>query len=258
MKAVANYSPYGWRAKIGLIVPSTNTVAEPEFWRVAPKGVSIHSARATLIGNATTESYYKMAEAVIRSASDLATAEVDIVAYGCTSGSIICPLPQLLSDMQEKSGVPAIATAGAVVAALRALNVKKVAVCTPYVDFVNESETSFLQDYGFEVLSMHGLQLGETQAERRGIGRVPPQHVWRMAREADRPDADAIFISCTNLATFDVLQQIEDDLGKPVIISNQATVWACLRMLGLPDKISNLGRLLSDCTAPITVKDMLA
>jgi len=253
MKAVADYRPYGWRGKIGLIVPSTNTINEPEFWRLAPKGVTIHTGRATLLGKATEESYFKMAEAVKVAADDLATAEVDVVAYGCTSGSIVCSLQDIVADLQQRTKVPAIATAGAVVAALRALGARKVAVATPYVDFVNDSEIGFLQDYGFEVTSMHGLRLGETQEERRGIGRVPPEHVYRMALATNRPDADAIFISCTNLATIDMIQQIETDLGKPVVTSNQSCFWACLRMLGLRDRIEGYGKLLSDCLDPITM-----
>ncbi|MBR0667574.1 decarboxylase [Roseomonas hellenica] len=254
MKAVADYRPYGWRGKIGLIVPSTNTINEPEFWRLAPKGVTIHTGRATLLGKATEESYFRMAEAVKVAADDLATAEVDVVAYGCTSGSIVCSLQDIVADLQQRTKVPAIATAGAVVAALRALGARKVAVATPYVDFVNDSEIKFLKDYGFEVTSMHGLRLGETQEERRGIGRVPPEHVYRMALATDRPDADTIFISCTNLATIDVIQQIETDLGKPVVTSNQSCFWACLRMLGLRDRIEGHGRLLSECLDPITME----
>lgn len=253
MKAVQDYRPYGWRAKIGLIVPSTNTINEPEFWRLAPKGVTIHTGRATLLGKATEESYFRMAEAVKVAADDLATAEVDVVAYGCTSGSIVCSLQDIVTDLQQRTKVPAVATAGAVVAALGALGAKCVAVATPYVDFVNESERRFLQDYGFQVASLHGLRLGETQEERRGIGRVPPEHIYRMAMACNRPEADTIFVSCTNLATLDVIAQIEADTGKPVVTSNQACFWACLRLLGLPDRIEGYGRLLSDCTAPITM-----
>ena len=254
MKAVQDYRPYGWRGKIGLIVPSTNTINEPEFWRLAPKGVTIHTGRATLLGKATEESYFRMAEAVKVAADDLATAEVDVVAYGCTSGSIVCSLQDIVTDLQERTKVPAVATAGAVVAALRALGAKCVAVATPYVDFVNESERRFLQDYGFEVTSLLGLRLGETQEERRGIGRVPPEHIYRMAMACNRPEADTIFVSCTNLATLDVIAQIEADTGKPVVTSNQACFWACLRLLGLPDRIEGYGRLLSDFTAPITME----
>ena len=251
MKTTALYSPYGWKAKIGLIVPSTNTINEPEFWRLAPDGVTIHTARALLLGKATEESYFKMAEAVDGAAVELATAEIDVVAFGCTSGSIVCPLPELIANMAERTGKPAIATAGAVIAALRALGVSRVAVGTPYIDFVNESERVFFEEYGLQVVSMQGLDLGHTQEERRGIGRVPPEAVYRLAREIDRPDAEAIFISCTNLATLDVIAEIERELGKPVVTSNQATFWACLRLLGIRSAVPGYGRLLEACLDPI-------
>ena len=147
MKAAPMYDPYGWKAKIGLIVPSTNTVNEPEFWRMAPPGVTIHTSRVLLLGKATRESYFEMARQLERAARELATAEVDVVAYGCTSGSIICPLPELLKDMSTAAGVPATAAAGAVVAALRQLEVRHVALATPYMDFVNEAEIRFLEEY---------------------------------------------------------------------------------------------------------------
>ena len=251
MKAVAMYSPYGWRAKIGLIVPSTNTVNEPEFWRLAPPGVSIHTSRVMLLGKATEELYFQMAAGLDKAAEEIATAEVDVVAYGCTSGSFICPMPQLLDGMAAKTNTPATAAAGAVVAALRALGAKRVAVATPYVKFVNDSEVRFLEQYGFTVTSLHGLGLGETQEERRGIGRVPPQMLYRLARMIDRPDADAIFLSCTNVATIDIIAEIEADLGKPVVTSNQACFWACLRLIGLPNAVTGHGRLLESCLDPI-------
>ena len=120
MAAADLFHPYGWKARIGLIVPSTNTINEPEFWRLAPPGITIHTSRVLLLGQTTQESYQRMGDAVDRAAEELATAEVDIVAYGCTSGSILCPLPELLERMRAKTGTPAIATAGSVVAALRA------------------------------------------------------------------------------------------------------------------------------------------
>lgn len=251
MKAVADYGPYGWRAKIGLIIPSTNTINEPEFWRLAPRGVTIHAARATSAGPFSEAYFQRLRDSGMRCAEDLATAEVDVIAYGCTSGSILQPLEEIVEGVQGRTGIPTVATAGAVIAALRALEVHRVAVATPYVDFINEAEREFLSRHGFAVTSLHGLGLGETQEERRAIGRVPPEHVYRMARRADRPEAEAIFISCTNLATLDVIAAIEADLGKPVVTSNQACFWNCLRLAGIPDRIEGHGRLLADCTSLI-------
>jgi maleate cis-trans isomerase len=251
MKAVSLYSAYGWKARIGLIVPSTNAVNEPEFWRMAPEGVSILTARAMLLGAASEDSYQRMAQAVDGAAEQLATAEVDIVAYGCTSGSFICPMEDLVRGMQERARVPALAAAGAVVAALRALGARKVALATPYVDFVNQREIAFLREYGFEVTSLLGLDMGHTQEERRAIARVPPEALYRLGRAVDRPDADVVFLSCTNLASLGVIARLEQDLGKPVITSNQACFWACLRRLGIPTPVTGYGKLLESCLDPI-------
>ncbi len=248
MKALQLSRPYGWRAKIGLITPSSNNVNEPEWYRLAPPGVAIHTSRVLLLGEMNEESFHRMAAELGRAATELATAEVDIVAYGCTAGSVICPLAELTSAMSGKTGTPALVTAGTVVDALHALDARKVAMGTPYLDFVNRREVEFLEEHGISVTRCLGLELGNNQVERRNIGHVPPEAIFRMAWEIDTPDAEAIFISCANLATLDVIQQIEDALGKPVVTSNTACFWACLRTLGINSSIEGYGRLLRDIT----------
>jgi arylmalonate decarboxylase len=122
---------------------------------------------------------------------------------------------------------------------------------TPYLDFVNRREVTFLEKHGFTVTKYLGLELGKNQQERRCIGHVPPEAVYRMALEIDTPEAEAIFISCANLATLDVIEEIEHTLGKPVVTSNTASFWACLRTLRINSSIVGYGRLLSDFTEPI-------
>ena len=252
MKALQLNRPYGWRAKIGLITPSSNNINEPEFYRLAPQGVTIHTSRVLLTGEMNEESFYRMARDLGRAAEELATAEVDIIAFGCTAGSVVCPLDQLTASMAEKTGTPAIVTAGAVVAALRVLGIKRVAMGTPYVDFVNRREVEFLAEHGIGVTRYFGLELGHNQAERRSIGHVPPEAVYRMACEIDSPDADAVFISCANVATLDIIEDLEQALGKPVISSNTACFWAALRVLGINSSIDGYGRLLRDRIQPLT------
>lgn len=246
MKAVSMYDPYGWMAKIGLIVPSTNTVNEYEWYKMAPEGISIHTGRALLLGKASQESYDTMAKNTEKAAEDLATAEVDIVAYGCTSGSFMCSRDEITRRLTEIAGCPATTTSDSIVAALKALGVRKISMATPYVDFVNQGEVKFLNDEGFDVVAWHGLGLGETQEERRGINRVPTESVFRMAKLVDRPEAEAIFISCTALPTIKVIAAIEAELGKPVVTSNQATFWNVLRTLKLNVRVSGYGRLLEE------------
>lgn len=247
--------PFGWKARIGLIVPSTNTVNEPEFWNMAPEGVSIYTARAMLSGPQSEDSYRKMADEVNGAADQLATAEVDVIAYGCTSGSFICPMSEITDSMARRADAPAVTAAGAVVAALKSLGARKIAVATPYIQFVNDREVAFLREHGLEATSLHSLDMGHTQEERRAIGRVPAEAVFRLARAADRPDADALFISCTNLASAQLIAEIEAELGKPVVTSNQACLWACLRLLGLRVSVGGYGRLLAECLDAGTIRN---
>ncbi|HVL55919.1 MAG TPA: aspartate/glutamate racemase family protein [Burkholderiaceae bacterium] len=246
MNALQLNRPYGWRAKIGLITPSSNNVNEPEFYRLAPAGVTIHTSRVLLTGEMDEASFHRMAEQLGRAATELATAEVDVVVYGCTAGSVICPIAELEQSIAEKTGTPALVTAGAVVSALQALGARRVAMGTPYVDFVNRREVEFLADHGIEVTRYLGLEMGHDQTERRQIGHVPPQAVYRLAHQIDSADADVIFISCANLATLDVIEPLEQALGKPVVSSNTASFWACLHALGIPARIDGHGVLLRD------------
>ncbi len=246
MKAVQFYSPYGYRARIGVIIPGVNVNLEPEFYRVAPKGVSIHTSRMMLLGKATQESYLRMESDTERAAAELATAEVDIVTWACTSGGVLLKPSKIEATIARIAGCPAISALTSVIAALKAFGAKRVALGTPYVSFINETEIEVLEEAGFKVVSMYGLELGETQEERRGIARVPPQSLHRFARHIDRPDADAIFISCTNVAAIEEIAAVEAACAKPIITSNLATIWHALRLAGINDRIEGFGRLLSE------------
>jgi arylmalonate decarboxylase len=246
MKAVQFYSPYGYRARIGVIIPGVNVNLEPEFYRVAPKGVSIHTSRMMLLGKATQESYLRMESDTSRAAEELATAEVDVITWACTSGGVLLQPSKIEATISRIAGCPAVSTLTSAIAALKAFGAKRVALGTPYVSFINETEIEVLEEAGFKVVSMYGLELGETQEERRGIARVPPQSLHRFARHIDRPDADAIFISCTNVAGIEEIAAVEASCAKPVITSNLVTIWHALRLAGINDRIEGFGRLLSE------------
>jgi arylmalonate decarboxylase len=243
LHVLRSYDPYGWLAKIGLVTPSTNTVTGPEWHLMAPKGVAIHVARATLYGATSQSSYEAMARSAEEAAADLATAEVDIVSFCCTSGTFVCDRAEIARKMAEKAGVPANTASEAVVAALRALGARRVALSTPYLDFVNEAEVRMLTEEGFEVVAAHGLGLGHTQAERRAMNRIPHEVVFKMAQRVDRPDADAIFLSCAALPAIHLIEEMEAYFGKPVITTNQATFWHTLRMLNVRNLVAGFGSL---------------
>lgn len=245
-KALSLYSAYGWRGRIGLIAPSTNTSLEPEFYRMAPEGVGIHVSRVHQAGpQGDQASYQRMADGIATAAGLLATAEIDVIAFGCTSCSYYVPPAQLRAAMTQAVACPAVLTAEAVVEALRHLDVQRLGVIGPRTELVTSREVEFLAAEGFQIVSSRCLGLGATEEERRGIGRVPPDVVHRLAIAADTPDAQAIFVSCTQLPTVLVISRIEAELGKPVITSNQATLWRCLQLLGVRQPVPGFGKLFS-------------
>ena len=219
--------------KIGLLLPSSNTTMEPELYRMAPTDVTIHAARM-MLKEVTAEGLERMAEDAAEAAAMLRTAEVDILIYGCTSGSLIKGKEweaRLVGDLSKATGIPAISTGGAVVDAIRALGIKHVGVATPYVDEINRLEKKFLEDCGIEVMAMKGLGI----IDNLRISAVDANRVRALAKEVS-DDVEGVFISCTNLPSASLIEIMEDELKVPVITSNQASMWAALSALGLKGK----------------------
>lgn len=246
MAVVSTYSTYGWKARIGLIVPSTNTVNEAEFWRMAPDGVSVHTSRLLFRPTGEADALAQIDAHMPRALEELAGAEVDVIAYGCTAGSIHTPPEEVAREIEEATGIAAVTVTGAVLAALEAFGAKSIAIGTPYPPELNEEEKQFFEGRGYRVTATNSVILSEQQMNLRHMNRVPPQSVFRLALDIDTPDTDAIFISCTDLATLDVIEEIEKTLQKPVITSSQATFWQTLRTAGLHDRLSGYGRLLAE------------
>jgi arylmalonate decarboxylase len=239
------------RKRIGLLIPPVNIVMEPELQRWAPQGVTIHAHRLYRT-KAVTEvaQLQEMTSRLEEDARLLAFARPDIIVYGCTSGSSLEPRldERLVERIERASGIPAIATAGAVVQALRNLGITRVAVATPYIDEINERELAFLRDYGFQPVSLEALHIRTSYA----IPDTDPEDIYRLARRADRPDAEGVFISCTNLPSGPIIQRLENDLGKPVVTSNQASLWCALRRIGVEDPIPGAGCLMLQPIAAAT------
>lgn len=244
MTALASAKPIGFRARIGLIVPPSNTVNEAEFNRAAPDGVSFHATRSPLHAAPAADGFREMLADVERAMSDLAACRVDFATYACTAGSMACPADRLLGTMSAAGGVPATSTADAIVAALRALGATRIAMASPYTDETNAHEAEYLERHGIEVVASAGLGLNTSLENIQKISRVPPPEVFAHARSVDRPGAEAILICCTDFNTFDSIEPLEQALGKPVVSSNSATLWHTLRLAGIDDRIEGLGTLL--------------
>ena len=229
------------RAKLGFILMSTDLAAEADFFDMAPRDVAVHITRLKTEDYTTNETLARhiehMADAASRIQPDV---KPDVISYSCTSGSIVIGEEPVFAEIKKGApwAIPMTLVTG-VVDALRELDVKRLVVGTPYLDEINTREAQFLHDKGFEVLDIQGLNL-ETGIE---FGTVTPDYWRRFALEIDRPDAEAIFLSCGGIRALEVVDQIEQAVGKPVITSNQAQMWSCLRRAGITDAIDGFGRI---------------
>ncbi len=232
---------YGWRGRIGLVIPTGNSVVEPEFYKMAPEGVSIHANRVAL-KDVTRDALLAMEHDTARSAAGIATVRVGVITFACTSGSFVGGPgydDKLIKIIEDETGVRATTTTSAVINALVSLNVSKIALATPYTDEITKLEVNFLQAAGFEVTNWKGGGIVETA----DIQECRPEVSYRRARDVDNDQAEAVFISCTGFRTIENLAKLEADLGKPVISSNQATFAESLRILGVRDVAPGFGSL---------------
>lgn len=233
---------HGWRGRIGLLVPSSNTTAEPEFCKMAPRGVSVHTARMR-VTEQTVEAEIKMVENLEQVALEVADADVDVIVFACTTGSLQKGIgydKKLAQRIQRATKTTAIITASAVIDALKALRVRSISVATPYPRDLNENVKLFLESNGFKVLNIRGLDL----IRNTDVGKQEPHVAYMLAKSVDNELADVIFISCTNFRTMEIIDLLEHDLNKPVISSNQATMWATLRQLKVVESLPGYGKLM--------------
>ena len=231
------------RAKLGFILMSTDLAAESDFFAMAPEDVGVHITRLKTDDYTTNETLARHIEHMADAASRIQPdTKPDVISYSCTSGSIVIGEDRIKAEI--KKGAPwaePMCLVTGVVDALCELGAKRIVVGTPYLDEINTAEAEFLIAKGFEVLDIQGLNL-TTGIE---FGCVTPAYWKRFAVEIDRPDADAIFLSCGGIRSLEVADEIEQATGKPVVTSNQAQFWSCLRRAGIMDELKGFGRLFT-------------
>jgi maleate cis-trans isomerase len=234
-------------SSVGVIVPY-DFALDRELWRWVPDTSSLHVTRTPFVASPVTADQARAIsdpEPVRRATRDVLVPEPGVVAFSCTSGSFVDGVAgeRALVEVMSEAGAPrALTTAGALVAAFAALGVHRIALVSPYVDDLTGRLEDFLAAHGVETVSRVGLGLlGQ-------IWRVSYSEVVRAVREVDHPDAGAVFISCTNLATYDVIARLEADLGKPVLTANQVTMWAALGAVG--QSAVGPGQSLVACATP--------
>ncbi len=179
---------------------------------------------------------------ITEAASALSDVDPALIVFHCTASSMeegLAAESGLMELIRETTGRPAVSTGQAVREALEHLGTKRLVMISPYVEQTNLHEVSYLEEAGFQLI--HQLGLGLSGASQ--YLKITPEDWVKIAVENSRPEAEAYFLSCTNTTMIDAIEKCEAVLSRPVITSNQATLWACRQRLGLSSYVPGLGRL---------------
>lgn len=229
--------------RIGLIVPSSNRLTEPQFHRFAPPGVGIHATRLRMTGK-WHRPLKNLKEAIAEAAAALSDVRPDIIVFHCTASSMEDGLAgdAAVAEWIEKAGGCASMTTGqAITQALKFLGVKKLVLITPYIKKTNEHEISYLSEAGFEVV--HAVGLGLSGGDEYIT--VTPERWIEIVSKNLRPEAEGYVLSCTNTTMIEAIEELERLFKKPVVASNQAVLWACLRKLNVGRELNGPGKLFA-------------
>jgi len=219
---------------IGLVAPS-DFVLDAECWRWLPPDTTLYINRTHPLEDSSVTAALAVEVssdiAVVPAVTALLPAKPASIAYACTCGSFVGGVAgehKLLDTILEAGASPTVTTSGALVQALDFLNIKRLAIATPYNEELTDLLVDYLEEAHYDVVSSGFLD------KEHDIADVSYKSVKRLAEAVDTPEAEAIFFSCTNLHTFDIIEELEREFGKPVLSANQVTMWAALRAAKLP------------------------
>jgi maleate isomerase len=239
------FSNQGWRARIAVIYPGAGFHHIGDFHKLAPEGVAIGASGVPRHKNESAEEMMHLDEHVVEVAKSFVSYHPQVILWCCTAGSFLKGKGHdagLIKEIEAATGIPATTTSTAVMAAFKQLDITKICLVTPYPDPVNEIEKKFLEDNDFAVPSMMGLDLVDNNI----LANLSPSVLYRLAKEADSPEVDGIFVSCTGLDVLDIIEPLEQDLHKPVVTSNQASYWHAFKIARIGEPIPGYGRLMSE------------
>lgn len=241
----------GTRAVFGVIVPSTNTVVEHDYWRAALPGIAYRSGSMYIpnpvMGN---DEDFRALLGQIRASIDTAvrdvlTAEPDRLVMGMSAETFwggVAGNAAFEQRLRERSGLPVTTGASACRAALGELGCRRIAVFSPYQPIADKEVGRFFTEAGFDVAAITGLRC----ATATDIARVDADRLREVVADIDQPDVQAIVQVGTNLSFVALADRLERELGKPVVAINAATLWHALRDHGLDDRVQGAGRLLRE------------
>ncbi|MEM9104042.1 MAG: arylmalonate decarboxylase [Pseudomonadota bacterium] len=235
---------HNYRAKLGFVLLATEQTIEENMYRMCPPNVGLHFTRAPIPDSITVDTLASMAGDLAAAATLLLPdGSLDVISYACTSGSLVIGEERVFKELRK--GAPAAEPTSlitSVIRALRQVTATRIAVATPYLDAINSREAAYLEQAGLTVTSIQGLNLEKDS----DMIRVRPDFLADFVTRSDTPDSDTVFISCGALRSIDIVEQLEQHLGKPVICSNQAMLWDMLRLAGIPDRVRGYGALLAE------------
>ena len=230
---------FGWKARIGQLYPSAG-LCDYEPQAMAPNGVQFLTTRLAF-RRARLEDDAALVRDIEEHARLVADARPDLVVLNCTAAGMLAGAESINRRLHAATGIRATTTIEAVMRALSAAGLRRLALMTPYVPDVVAAEIAFFEAQGLTVGAQAHLPC-EDPVEQ---GSVAPQRWVALARGLHAADCDGLLISCAGIQIASVIGQIEEEFGRPVVTSNQALVWHCLRMLGLPDRPQGFGALLA-------------
>lgn len=232
------------RIRIGLLLPSSNTTQEHEFGRIMPDGVSFHVARLPL-RSVDAASTARIVEDIETESQKLADADVNVIVLAATAPSSRNGIgydQELIRRIEGASGRRATTASTGMVQALAILRVQRLLIAGPWTEAVNASAAGFIQSSGCTVLGHQALGL----VDNLEIGCLDEQTAFDMGLAIDQPAAQAVMLACGNWLTLGIVDRLEAAIGKPVLTTNQVSLWAVLRLAGYQAPVFGWGRLLRE------------
>lgn len=238
---------YGWRAKIGVLVPPGNPTVEAELPIVMPRGVSVHYTRMSASGPTGTHEGQRdrnlsQIESIDGCVELLRMLSPSVVAMAHTATSYLlgkAAEAELTDKIEKKHGCRFITAFGSSLEAFRYLDIKKIGYATPYSEETTAEGKTHIEACGVKVLKVARLD------NVINIYHETPERAYMTGRRAACEEADAIYLSGTGMPTLEALQQLENDTGKIVLSATGCMIWNALRISGVHEPISDYGRLLA-------------
>jgi maleate isomerase len=232
--------------RLGVVVPSVNTVDEAWYPRIVPEGVSVHFARMLIGDGGSPEEIIAMDRADgMRAVSQIASCRPHLIGYGCTVSSIIQGHAfdeRLRGEIRHIAGVPATTATDSIFAACRVLDLRRVTAISPYTEKVDAAEHRFFAEGGIETVAGAHLDI----ADGFRLAEPEPDAILALALGAWDPHSDGLIAACLNFRSHSIIDVIEARIGKPVVTSTQALLWRLLRLAGVMTPIHGFGRLLRE------------